>query len=63
MSEKRRIRVGSRESRLAVEQTMLLLRKIEACHPELEFELVTLKTTGDRILDRSLDQVGGKVCL
>ena len=60
MSEKRRIRVGSRESRLAVEQTMLLLRKIEACHPELEFELVTLKTTGDRILDRSLDQVGGK---
>ena len=53
-------RVGSRESRLAGEQTMLLLRQIEKNHPELTFELVTMKTTGDMILDRSLDQVGGK---
>lgn len=29
-------------------------------HPELELELVTMKTTGDRILDRTLDQIGGK---
>lgn len=54
------IRVGSRESRLAVEQTMLLVRKLEEHHPELTFELVTMKTTGDVILDRSLDKVGGK---
>ncbi|MCD2491788.1 hydroxymethylbilane synthase [Lacrimispora sp. NSJ-141] len=60
MEERRVIRVGSRESRLAVEQTMLLLRKIEEYHPELQFELVTMKTTGDMILDRSLDKVGGK---
>lgn len=61
MEDKRRvIRVGSRESRLAVEQTMLLVRKLEACHPKLSFELVTMKTTGDMILDRSLDKVGGK---
>ena len=59
--DKRRvIRVGSRESRLAVEQTRILLRRLEECHPELAFELVTMKTTGDRILDRSLDKVGGK---
>ena len=57
---KKVIRVGSRESRLAVEQTMLLLRQIEECHPELSFELVTMKTTGDRILDKTLDQIGGK---
>ncbi len=60
MEEKRVIRVGSRESRLAVEQTMLLVREIEKHHPELTLELVTMKTTGDMILDRSLDQVGGK---
>ena len=34
--DKRRvIRVGSRESRLAVEQTRILLRRLEECHPEL----------------------------
>ncbi|MCI8465070.1 MAG: hydroxymethylbilane synthase [Lachnospiraceae bacterium] len=59
-SEKREIRVGSRESKLAVAQTRLLLRKLEEHHPELVFRLVTMKTTGDMILDRSLDKVGGK---
>ncbi|SCH11611.1 Porphobilinogen deaminase [uncultured Ruminococcus sp.] len=57
---KRTIRVGSRDSRLAVEQTMLLLREIEKAHPELSIELITMKTTGDVILDRRLDQIGGK---
>lgn len=28
--------------------------------PEYTPELVTMKTTGDRILDRNLDQIGGK---
>jgi hydroxymethylbilane synthase len=30
-----------------------------AC-PQLELELVTMKTTGDLILDRTLEQIGGK---
>lgn len=58
--EKRIIRVGSRESALAVAQTWLVLHQIEAAHPEIEFELVTMKTTGDKILDRTLDKIGGK---
>lgn len=57
---KKKIRVGSRESRLAVAQTEEILEKVIAFHPELEIELVTMKTTGDRILDRNLDQIGGK---
>lgn len=57
---KKKIRVGSRESRLAVAQTEEILEKVRAFHPELEIELVTMKTTGDRILDRNLDQIGGK---
>ena len=60
MEERRVIRVGSRESKLAVAQTMILIRELEAAHPELSFELVTMKTTGDQILDKPLDQIGGK---
>ena len=54
------IRVGSRESRLAVVQSELVMDAIRAAHPEVELELVTMKTTGDKILDRTLDKVGGK---
>lgn len=55
-----KIRIGSRESRLAVVQSQLLMDAVRHAHPEIELELVTMKTTGDRILDRTLDQVGGK---
>lgn len=52
------IRIGTRTSKLAVIQaemvrSYLLERGIPA-------ELVTMTTTGDRILDRTLDKVGGK---
>lgn len=57
---KRKICIGSRESRLAVIQSRMIQTAIEENHPELEVELLTMKTTGDRILDRTLDQVGGK---
>ena len=54
------IRIGSRESRLAVTQTEIIKGQIEAGFPDVEVEIVTMKTTGDRILDRSLEQIGGK---
>lgn len=57
---KKIIRVGSRESALAVAQTRLVMEDIQRNHPELQLELVTMKTTGDKILDKSLDQIGGK---
>ena len=52
--------VGSRESVLAVVQARMLIDRLSAAHPELNIELVTMKTTGDKILDRTLDKVGGK---
>ncbi len=58
--EKHKVRVGSRDSRLAIAQSMLVIGQIRRAHPELEVELVTMKTTGDRILDRPLDKIGGK---
>lgn len=54
------IRVGSRESKLAVIQARYVIDLVKAQHPELDFELVTMKTSGDLILDRNLDEVGGK---
>lgn len=48
------IRVGSRDSRLAVVQAEEVCRALGDC------ELITMKTTGDKILDRTLDKVGGK---
>ena len=54
------IRVGSRASRLAVLQSEIVMRHIEEVCPDVQTELVTMKTTGDKILDRTLDQIGGK---
>lgn len=53
-----RFRIGSRESRLAVAQSEMLQRYLQA--KGIEAPIVTLKTTGDMILDRTLDQIGGK---
>ena len=52
--------VGSRDSALAVAQSMTVVRHLQAALPDTEVRLLTMKTTGDRILDRTLDQVGGK---
>lgn len=54
------LKVGSRESRLAVIQAELAIDAIRSRDPAVELELVTMKTTGDKILDRTLDKVGGK---
>lgn len=55
-----KLRIGSRESRLAVIQSELLMKCISEKYPDIELELITMKTTGDKILDRTLDKIGGK---
>lgn len=54
------IRLGSRESALAVIQSELVTEEIKKYCPDVRTELITMKTTGDMILDRSLEQIGGK---
>lgn len=56
----RTIRIGSRESELAVRQSQILIDYIKQYHNEVETTLITMKTTGDIILDKSLDKIGGK---
>lgn len=55
-----KIRIGSRESKLAVIQSQMVMDAIAATIPQAQLELVTMKTTGDRILNKTLDQIGGK---
>lgn len=55
-----KIVVGSRDSKLAVIQSEMVIDAIRAFDPKLEVELVTMKTTGDMILDKTLDKIGGK---
>ena len=56
----RKLVVGSRESRLAMVQSLSLVDYLRSDCPEVGVELHTMKTTGDVILDRTLDKVGGK---
>ena len=56
----KKMRVGSRESTLAVAQAELVLSAIRRYDPSIQLELVTMKTTGDRYLNTPLQQMGGK---
>ena len=55
-----KIRIATRESRLAMRQTEMVGAALVARHPGLAIEVVGMTTKGDRILDRPLAQVGGK---
>lgn len=55
-----KIRVGSRESKLAVIQSELVIEAIRRHNSDIEIELVTMKTTGDIIQNKTLDKIGGK---
>ncbi len=54
------ITLGSRPSKLARWQTEHILAQLKSAWPALSFRLVTLVTTGDKIIDRPLPEIGGK---
>ncbi len=56
----RRIKIGTRSSRLALWQAQFAASELKKFFPELEIELVKVKTTGDKILDAPLAKIGGK---
>ncbi|TOY91359.1 hydroxymethylbilane synthase [Vibrio fluvialis] len=54
------IRIATRQSPLALWQAHYVKDALQAAHPGLEVELVTMVTRGDVILDTPLAKVGGK---
>ena len=55
-----RIRIATRESRLALAQTHFVADALKGRSPGLGVEIVGMTTRGDRVLDRPLAEVGGK---
>jgi hydroxymethylbilane synthase len=52
--------VATRKSELALAQCRQFLARLSAARPELELEELHVVTTGDRIVDRPLAEIGGK---
>src|SRR6056297_509199 len=61
-STDRPLRIGTRGSPLAVAQAEETRDRLMAAHglPQDAFAIVVIKTTGDRVLDRPLSEIGGK---
>ncbi len=57
---KKRIKLGSRGSQLALWQTEWVKEKLQIKYPNLEFETEIVKTTGDKVLDSPLAKIGDK---
>ena len=58
----RPLKIGTRGSRLALAQAYELRARVMAAHdlPVEAFEIVVIRTTGDRVTDRPLKEIGGK---
>ena len=56
--DSRVIRVGSRASQLAMIQTHTIIDHLQKLHPSITFEVITMKTIGDQVLDKPLPNIG-----
>lgn len=54
------IRIGTRDSALARWQTQWVVNELKKLKPDFEYEVVAIKTIGDKILDVSLSKIGDK---
>ena len=60
MTTSNRLVIATRESPLALWQARHVQERLQALHPELVVELLGMTTQGDRILDVTLNKIGGK---
>ena len=56
----KKIRIATRNSPLALWQAKFVRRELIQAHGDIEIELIGMKTEGDRFLDSSLVNIGGK---
>jgi hydroxymethylbilane synthase len=59
-SPPRTIRIGSRKSQLALIQTYWVQERLQQAFPDHAFEVHTMSTQGDKILDVALAKIGDK---
>ncbi len=58
--KRNKIIVGSRASELALTQTRWVIQSLKEKFNHIDFEIIEIKTIGDKILDKTLDKIGGK---
>ncbi len=56
----RTVRIGSRKSQLALVQTHWVQAELQKAFPDITFEVHTMSTQGDKILDVALAKIGDK---
>ncbi len=59
-SPTRTIRIGSRKSQLALVQTHWVQEQLQLLYPDRAFDVLTMSTQGDNILDVALAKIGDK---
>jgi hydroxymethylbilane synthase len=59
-TSQRTIRIVSRKSQLALIQTYWVRDELKKHYPDFAFEVVTMDTQGDKVLDVSLSKIGDK---
>ena len=57
---KQTIRIGTRGSQLALYQANIVKEELELKYPEYSFQIMVIKTKGDKILDVPLSKIGDK---
>ncbi|QEK13594.1 hydroxymethylbilane synthase [Crassaminicella thermophila] len=57
---KKKVVVGSRASDLALNQTYWVIDRLRENFPQFTYEVVKIRTIGDKILDKTLNKIGGK---
>lgn len=55
-----KIKIGTRGSKLAIAQTKIVEESLKKYFPNLDTEIVIIKTQGDKILDKPLNEIGDK---
>ncbi|XP_055594200.1 porphobilinogen deaminase [Uranotaenia lowii] len=60
MADKKVVRVGSRKSELALIQTKYVISCLQKLNPDVQYEIYTMTTVGDRVLNKSLPKIGEK---
>jgi len=55
-----KIKIGTRGSNLALTQTNMVANSIKEKFPQVEVEIIIIKTTGDIKRDVPIGQIGGK---
>lgn len=60
MTKKPTIKIGTRGSKLALAQANMVKDLLIKFHPNITPEIVVIQTTGDKILEKNLNEIGGK---